>query len=475
MSSLQLSVDPVAGSTAALAQQLSATMATIHRRGWCDGTGGNFSCVLDREPLQLLMAPSGVDKGSVAPEALIVVDAHGGVVRGEGKASAETQLHLALVETCGAGAVLHTHSQAGTLLSQHYAPSGDCGVAHLSLHDLEMLKGLEGITTHESSVAIPVLDNNQDLQRLRAEAEPHLRQAPHGLLIAGHGLYAWGRDLPTAHRHLEILEFLLEQHWRQLLLEALSAPRQQRQAPRNQVCRQGVTHVLLDIEGTTCPVSFVSSTLFPYAAEQLEAFLDSHRNDLAVRSLLDEVEAAWRQDADPEAQALRQQGGVGTLAYLQWLIRRDRKLTPLKDLQGLVWEQGYRSGALTGPLFADVPGALRRWHGAGLVLAVYSSGSVAAQRLIYGHSNAGDLRPLFSHWFDTRIGPKQAPESYATIAAQLGVDPEQMLFVSDALTECQAAAAAGMQVVFSDREGNPGRDPGPFERIVSFNDLVLTP
>ncbi|MCP9943432.1 acireductone synthase [Cyanobium sp. ATX 6E8] len=241
------------------------------------------------------------------------------------------------------------------------------------------------------------------------------------------------------------------------------------------MCRQGVTHVLLDIEGTTCPVSFVSSTLFPYAAEQLEAFLDSHRNDLAVRSLLDEVEAAWRQDADPEAQALRQQGGVGTLAYLQWLIRRDRKLTPLKDLQGLVWEQGYRSGALTGPLFADVPGALRRWHGAGLVLAVYSSGSVAAQRLIYGHSNAGDLRPLFSHWFDTRIGPKQAPESYATIAAQLGVDPEQMLFVSDALTECQAAAAAGMQVVFSDREGNPGRDPGPFERIVSFNDLVLTP
>ncbi|WP_315860078.1 acireductone synthase [Cyanobium sp. Alchichica 3B3-8F6] len=468
-------MDPVAGSTAALAQQLSATMATIHRRGWCDGTGGNFSCVLDREPLQLLMAPSGVDKGSVAPEALIVVDAHGGVVRGEGKASAETQLHLALVETCGAGAVLHTHSQAGTLLSQHYAPSGDCGVAHLSLHDLEMLKGLEGITTHESSVAIPVLDNNQDLQRLRAEAEPHLRQAPHGLLIAGHGLYAWGRDLPTAHRHLEILEFLLEQHWRQLLLEALSAPRQQRQAPRNQVCRQGVTHVLLDIEGTTCPVSFVSSTLFPYAAEQLEAFLDSHRNDLAVRSLLDEVEAAWRQDADPEAQALRQQGGVGTLAYLRWLIRRDRKLTPLKDLQGLVWEQGYRSGALTGPLFADVPGALRRWHGAGLVLAVYSSGSVAAQRLIYGHSNAGDLRPLFSHWFDTRIGPKQAPESYATIAAQLGVDPEQMLFVSDALTECQAAAAAGMQVVFSDREGNPGRDPGPFERIVSFNDLVLTP
>ncbi|MBM5814299.1 MAG: acireductone synthase [Cyanobacteria bacterium M_DeepCast_100m_m1_067] len=243
----------------------------------------------------------------------------------------------------------------------------------------------------------------------------------------------------------------------------------------NQLRRQGVTHVLLDIEGTTCPVSFVSSTLFPYAAEQLEVFLEGHHNDPAVKTLLGEVDAAWQQDADPEAQALRQQGAINVVPYLQWLIRRDRKLTPLKDLQGLVWEQGYRSGALTGPLFADVPGALRSWHGAGLVLAVYSSGSVAAQRLIYGHSNAGDLRSLFSHWFDTRIGPKQTPESYATIADQLGVAPEQVLFVSDALTECQAAAAAGMQVVFSDREGNPGRDPGPFERIVSFDNLELTP
>ena len=475
LSLLQLSVNPVANSTAALAQQLSATMATIHRRGWCDGTGGNFSAVLQREPLRLLMAPSGVDKGSVAPEALIVVDARGAVVRGEGKASAETQLHLALVETCGAGAVLHTHSQAGTLLSQHYAPSRDGGVAHLSLQGLEMLKGLEGIATHTSSVGIPVLANDQDLRRLRTVAEPHLHQAPHGLLIAGHGLYAWGRDLPTAHRHLEILEFLLEQHWRQLLLQALSLPRLQSEAMANQVRRQGVTHVLLDIEGTTCPVSFVSSTLFPYAAEQLEAFLDSHRNDPTVKTLLGEVEAAWHQDADPEAQALRQQGEIDVLHYLQWLIRRDRKLTPLKDLQGLVWEQGYRSGALTGPLFGDVPSALRSWHGAGLVLAVYSSGSVAAQRLIYGHSNDGDLRPLFSHWFDTRIGPKQIPKSYATIADQLGVAPEQVLFVSDALTECQAAATAGMQVVFSDREGNPGRDPGPFERIVSFDNLELSP
>lgn len=203
-----------------LAQQLTAVMGQIHGRGWCDGTGGNFSCVLSAEPLQLLMAPSGVDKGAVAPHQLIVVDANGCVHRGEGRASAETLLHLAIVAATGAGAVLHTHSQAGTLLSQHYGPQ-DSGVAVIQLRDLEMLKGLEGVSTHATEVVLPVLANDQDLARLSALALPHLPTAPHGLLIAGHGLYAWGRGLAEAKRHLEILEFLLEQHWRQLLLQAL--------------------------------------------------------------------------------------------------------------------------------------------------------------------------------------------------------------------------------------------------------------
>ena len=203
-----------------LAHQLSAVMAQIHARGWCDGTGGNFSCVLSREPLQLLMAPSGVDKGSVAPEDLIVVDGSGSVLRGQGRASAETLLHLAIVDATGAGAVLHTHSQAATLLSQHYGPRGN-DIATIGLRDLEMLKGLAGISTHASDVALTVLANDQDLARLSALAKPHLASPPHGLLIAGHGLYAWGEELGQAKRHLEILEFLLEQHWRQLLLQAL--------------------------------------------------------------------------------------------------------------------------------------------------------------------------------------------------------------------------------------------------------------
>lgn len=220
----------------AQARVLCIVIADIHRRGWCDGTGGNFSCVSNHNPLQLLMAPSGVDKGKLQPESLIQVDQQGQVIAGTGRASAETALHLTIVKTTGAGAVLHTHSQSATLLSRmacsnrEQAPQdgsrmvgADQSVQQLRLEGLEMLKGLEGIQSHQQQISIPVLDNDQDLQRLSRQAMPHLQAAPYGLLIGGHGLYAWGNTLASAQRHLEILEFLLEQHWRQLLLESSMA------------------------------------------------------------------------------------------------------------------------------------------------------------------------------------------------------------------------------------------------------------
>jgi methylthioribulose-1-phosphate dehydratase len=222
------------------ASALCHVIEAIHQRGWCDGTGGNFSSVLCQEPLALLMAPSGVDKGCLRPADLIVVDGEGQVICGEGKASAETLLHLTIIAATNAGAVLHTHSQAATLLSRLSFLRGEAKLltsedftaaakglpletallGHLRLSDLEMLKGLEGIRSHATPVAIPILINSQDMRQLSDAARPHLPEAPYGLLIAGHGLYAWGDSLSQAHRHLEILEFLLEQHWRQLLLEA---------------------------------------------------------------------------------------------------------------------------------------------------------------------------------------------------------------------------------------------------------------
>jgi enolase-phosphatase E1 len=243
----------------------------------------------------------------------------------------------------------------------------------------------------------------------------------------------------------------------------------------------GISHVLLDIEGTTCPVSFVAATLFPYAKKHLGHYLQRHGAEAEVKQLVAEVEALWNADPHPEAQALLNQGQdkgepgqqPPVEAYLQWLIRNDRKVTALKELQGWIWEEGYRSGVLKGPLFAVVPEALQRWHQQGLVLAVYSSGSVAAQQLLYGHSSAGDLRPLFSHWFDTRTGAKQDPESYRQISNAMQTKPAHILFVSDVLAELEAASTAGLRLLFSSRSGNPHRDAGSYPSTETYANVTI--
>lgn len=243
---------------------------------------------------------------------------------------------------------------------------------------------------------------------------------------------------------------------------------------------EGIDWLVLDIEGTTCPVSFVAATLFPYASQHLESFLRESAGRPVVHTLLQEVADAWEADPDPTAALLRDQhqsgaGPLATLPYLKWLIREDRKLAPLKELQGLVWERGYARRELLAPLYPDVPAALHRWKASGLGLAVYSSGSVAAQQMLYAHTPAGDLRTLFSHWFDTRTGAKKEPDSYTAIARELGSQVGRILFISDALAELKAADAAGMKVLFSDREGNPELDPGPFRVIHSYAQLHTKP
>ena len=239
----------------------------------------------------------------------------------------------------------------------------------------------------------------------------------------------------------------------------------------------GLQHVLLDIEGTTCPVSFVGEVLFPYARQQLPVFLADQAGNPIVQELLNQVFDAWDKDTDIEAATLRQRYGENdskaAVSYLGWLIEKDRKLTPLKELQGLIWRQGYDQGLLKAPLYADVPEALGRWHSAGLELSTYSSGSVNAQKLLYRHSTHGDLSILFRDWFDTNIGSKLSSESYTKIADALKSNPEQILFISDRLSELSAADEAGIKVVFSQRAGNPETDNGNFIAVKNYADLDL--
>ena len=190
-----------------VASRLAEIGRAFHGRGWVLGTSGNLSSVLSREPLRLAISASGRDKGSLRPQDFLEIDGAGSVVSGTGRPSDESPLHLAIVAERGAGAVLHTHSVWGTLLSD--ARGTDGGVR---LSGWEMLKGLSGVRTHEHAEWVPVLENTQDYAQLSADLTAALRAHPacHAVLLRGHGLYAWGRDLDEARRHVEILEFLVE-------------------------------------------------------------------------------------------------------------------------------------------------------------------------------------------------------------------------------------------------------------------------
>lgn len=193
--------------------------------------------------------------------------------------------------------------------------------------------------------------------------------------------------------------------------------------------------ILTDIEGTTSSISFVKDVLFPYARERLPAFIVTHTDNPDVQH--------WLHEAAKEA-GLVSASQDEIIALLQRWIDEDRKATPLKALQGLIWDEGYRSGEFRAHMYPDVEPKLREWKDHGLEIYVYSSGSVAAQKLLFGFSEAGDLTPLLSGYFDTETGPKREAESYRRIADATGLDSDQILFLSDIAEELDAARTAGM-------------------------------
>ena len=237
-------------------------------------------------------------------------------------------------------------------------------------------------------------------------------------------------------------------------------------------------HLLLDIEGTTCPVSFVSDVLFPFAKKELSRYIKQHWNKSNNNKTIQAAWKEWLGDQSTENIRIKQQVMQaeieevdGLIQYLNHLISVDKKSTALKDLQGKIWEYGYGNGELKSQLFPETSECLRQWHEQGLMLSVYSSGSVQAQKLLYRNSSNGDLKDLFSHWFDTHTGPKKSAKSYKIIAQQLTSPPDNIWFVSDNGAECDAARLAGMHTLFSLRDGNPDRDPRDHKVIESLYEV----
>jgi enolase-phosphatase E1 len=235
---------------------------------------------------------------------------------------------------------------------------------------------------------------------------------------------------------------------------------------------RGARAFLLDIEGTTTPVAFVYDVLFPFARRELPGFLRGHAGEPHVREALVRLRQEHEADADGRRPAWppSDEGIAPAVAYLEWLMDADRKSTALKALQGLVWREGFRRGELEGQVYPDVPLALARWRRQGRRAFIYSSGSVLAQRLLFSRTAAGDLTPLIGGYFDTTTGPKKEAASYARIAAEIGLEPGEVLFVSDSADEIAAALDAGLRAALCTRDGQA--PPTAAAVVRSFDSLA---
>ncbi len=236
--------------------------------------------------------------------------------------------------------------------------------------------------------------------------------------------------------------------------------------------------LLLDIEGTTTPVDFVYNTLFPYADRKVQGFLLEHFRDHETQAVLAELAAQHQRDEreGPRPPAWSQETDEARLrssvAYVHWLIAKDSKCTPLKTLQGKIWQQGYASGELHGEVYPDVPRAFERWRRQGREICIYSSGSVLAQQMLFRSTIAGDLTPHISAFYDTAIGAKAESESYRRIAESRHRAACEVLFISDAIKEIKAARLAGLHAALCVREPTGTNDDSGDGTIRTFDEIM---
>ncbi len=231
--------------------------------------------------------------------------------------------------------------------------------------------------------------------------------------------------------------------------------------------------VVLDIEGTTTPVQFVYDVLFPYARAHVAEFLEREQRSEPCRAAVAMLSEERAASAESEGgRASKPAGGNAAIVqFVHRLMDLDKKSRGLKMLQGLIWQDGYRSGELRGEVFDDVAPALKRWHGRGLRVYIYSSGSVLAQQLLFRTSMAGDLTMFLDGYFDTAVGPKISADSYRAIIEKVDVAPARALFVSDVVAELDAASAAGFRTVLCERGSGSGQ-VGAHPVIHSFAEIV---
>lgn len=469
----------------------------FYEAGWVTGTGGSISI---RFGNRIYMTPSGVQKERIQPDELYLLDIDGAILNAPQqkpgqkypKLSDCSPLFLHSYRIRNAGAVIHSHGMTCNIITALCDGKKEFRITHQ-----EMIKGLAGHGYHDDLV-IPIIENTakeSDLADSLAVAIKNYPQAS-AVLVRRHGIYVWGDSWEAAKRHSECLHYLFEAaiDMHKLNIDFTLAPKraaadetsQQRKRARTEASKsiaEQHKYVLLDIEGTTTPITFVHDVLFPYAKNNVESFLKETWSAAATRANVAALREQAAQDVTdgllapsilPDGAPGDQESVVRSIVeYVHWNIKADRKIGPLKQLQGFIWDLGYKSGVLKALVYDDVPDFLRRMEEKRVRVGIYSSGSRQAQKSLFQYSDKGDLREFLSVYFDTKVGHKRETRSYEEMLQSLGVDSgKDVLFVTDIIEEAEAAARAGVDAVLSIRPGNaPLPASHPFRTIRSFAEL----
>eukprot|EP00743_Colponemidia_sp_Colp-15_P005283 GILK01005682.1.p1 GENE.GILK01005682.1~~GILK01005682.1.p1 ORF type:complete len:607 (+),score=90.04 GILK01005682.1:47-1867(+) len=468
-------------SRARVSELVTELCRLFYTLGWVSGTGGSISI---RHGNRVYMAPSGVQKERMMPADIFVLDNNGDILRrpeGPYKLSECCPLFYNAFRLRNAGACIHTHAMDAFMCTLLY--DKEFHVQHM-----EMIKGIAGHGFHDSCV-VPIIENTareMDLADSLAQAiESYPRS--NAVLVRRHGVYVWGKDWIQAKTQCECYHYLFEAavKMRQHGMDPTSKPAECRNCPQinDESTRllNRIEAIVLDIEGTTTPLSFVSAVLFPFAAAQLRSFLESSWDVAAVRETVLQLYLQARcdlNDAVSDVVAVLDPFSGDKAAVLesilqnvQWQMSLNRKTTALKRLQGLIWHQGYQQGVLKGQIFEDVVPSFQKWTQNGLKIYIYSSGSIDAQKLLFGYSEGGDLTSYLSGYFDTTTGAKVDRTSYEKIASQIKVEPSRILFATDMVNEARAAATAGFKTVVMNRVGNSPQPDHPFPIASSFEEF----
>ena len=351
-----------------------------------------------------------------------------------------------------------------------------------------MIKGIAGYGYFDE-LCIPIIENTAWEHELADSLGEAIAKNPKScaILVRRHGMYVWGKTWEEAKRHGECLHYLFEVaiQMKKLGMDFLRAPLplkavedvQNKKRIREIESNGGsngnhskptdIKYVLFDIEGTTTPITFVKDVLFPYSIKNFETYVEKNFNSSDGEVKADFVSLF---NAYPEERNTK----TNCIDVLTHLAQKDVKNSALKNIQGKIWDTGYLSGELTSIVYDDVLPFFKKCQAENIKIAIYSSGSRNAQRLLFKYSNQGDLRPYISCYFDTNIGQKQEKNSYDEIVKSLGVDSaSEILFVTDILGESTAAKSAGMKTVLSVRAGNAPLPVGhPFSTVTTFDNLL---